>query len=228
MCATSGECLGNHSTFINDKSSSVETSNLGSSKNIVLGKSNTTDTNDFGDGSMNYEHNTDCNINNSGSSHILHGNNEIVNVSEKKDKKHKKHKKEKKNKRKEKDEKKNKIKGQLAEPVSERESVLSKANDNKNGVINSKVHNKVDNGNFDELEDKEHKKIRTLEIVAAETNSSPAEKVKAKQTKSRWKTIRSIFKIGRSGPSGLKKNTNESVNNDEEMTMANPTFSSSC
>ena len=228
LCATSGECLGNHSTFINDKSSSVETSNLGSSRNVVLGEYNTTGTNDFGDGSMNYEHNTDCNINNSGSSHILHGNNEIVNISEKKDKKHKKHKKEKKNKRKEKNEKKNKIEGQLEEPVSERESVLSKANDNQNGAINSQVHHKSDSGNFDELEDKEHKKIRTLEIVAAETNSSPAEKVKAKQTKSRWKTIRSIFKIGRSGPSGLKKNTNESVNNDEEMTMANPTFSSSC
>ena len=225
LCATSGKCLSNHSTFVNDKSSAVETSNLGSSQNIVLGEYNTTGTNDFGDGSMNFEHNTNSNINNSGSSHILHGDNEIVNVSRKKDKKHKK---EKKNKRKEKDEKKNKNGRKLDDPVSERESVLSKANDNQNGGINSKVHDKSDSATFDELEDREHKKIRSLEIVAAGTDCSPTEKVKAKQTKSRWKAIRSIFKIGILGPSGSKKNTNESVNNDEEMPKANPTFSSSC
>ena len=228
LCATSGECLGNHSTFIYDKSSSFETSNLGSSQNIDLGEYNTNDTNGFGDGSMNFEHNTDSNIKSSGSSHFVHGNNEIVNVSKKKDKKHKKHKKEKKNKRKEKDEKKNKIGQQVEEPESEKESVLSKTNDNQNGGINSEVHKKSDDGTIDVLEDKERKKIRTREMVAAGIDSSPTEKVKAKQTKSRWKTIRSIFKIGRSVQSGLKKNTNEPVNNDEEMTRANPPFSSSC
>ena len=228
LCATSGERLGNHSAFIYDESSSVETSNLGSSQNIVLGEYNTKSTNDFGDGSMSFEHNTNSNTKSSGSSHIVHGNNEIVNVSQKKDKKHKKHKKEKKNKRKEKDEKKNKIEQQEEEPESERESVLSKANDNQNGGINSKVHKKSDGGTIDILEDKERKKIRTQEIVAAGTDSSPTEKVKAKQTKSRWKTIRSIFKIGRSVQSGLKKNTNEPVINDEEMTKANPPSSSSC
>merc|ERR1712165_12205 len=39
--ATSGQSFGDHSSIINDKSASIETSHIGSSENIILGESST-------------------------------------------------------------------------------------------------------------------------------------------------------------------------------------------
>lgn len=182
--ATSGQSFGDHSTIINDKSASIETSNIGSSENIILGDSSTNDAKMVGNGSEKIEHCTNANMNNSDSKNIMPDNTDLEIGSGKKKKKHKKEKKEKKHKRKEKEEKKEKNRIEKEDSTNQKSSVL------------------------------------------ALTDSNPDDG--GKKTKSRWKTLRSIFKVGRTVQSGLKSNTNELNDKDEEQAKADPPFSSSC
>ena len=225
---TSGELPGNNSTLINDKSSSVKASDIGLSQNIILGDSGTNDTNTIGNGSKNVAHNSDTNMNKADPSQIMHGQKELEKVSRKKEKKHKKHKKEKKNKRKEKEDQKEKNVQESEESIIQNVSVLSLADHNHDVKTKPKLSNQCVEASDEILDAKRENNDNSLTTAENGHGSSHQlpKLIDGRKTKSRWKTLRSIFKFGKAVQYGLKTSTNELDSKDEEQVKTNS--SSSC
>ena len=191
------------SAFVNNQQSSGETSSIGLSQNINMGLG--TDDNNLGGGSNKIEHSTGNNVN---AKEIVHDGNE--NLLQKKEKKHKKHKKHKKKEKLENEGRKHrKVKDDIPDQISKTVHLLDRDEEAKiqhdSPSSNVEKKEKIGDNSADMSE-----KVEDLDRPRKNT------KVEGKKPKSRWRTLKTIFKIGKT----FIRTKNDGLQNHEDTSIS--------
>jgi hypothetical protein len=196
LSSTPGSVSCIDSPFVNDQPSSGETSSIGLSQNINMGLG--TDDNNLGGGSNKIEHSTGNNVN---SKEMVHdGDENVLQKKEKKQKKQKKHKK------KEKSENEGRKHRKGKDQISKTAHLLDR---NEEG----KIQQDSPSSNVEKMEkigDNLSEKVEDLDERRKNT------KIEGKKAKSMWRTLETIFKIGKT----FLRTKNDGLQNHEDTSFS--------